>query len=275
MVRLGFLENGRPVAVKTIFTTNLSEQSLLKDIQGTIFAHRLNRGPAFHGGYTQKFKDFDGQERLHWNLVMDVQPGEFALGARHFITIDTLEDFHALHNELKAAGTGMQGDFQYYIAPEGRIQLIDSGSLMDPRLSDEKERKLYLFEFSELLMWAPLEVALEEVERLKADRPAVYADLRETALQEGAPWQGFRSWMAAHVDKAILTKDKSQLGGIDLTPAHMNLQTQNAGGGIKFHLDPVLLRQLQNAPGFVPVIINIQPMVDLGQFLGVDALDSR
>ena len=63
-------------------------------------------------------------------------------------------------------------------------------------------------------------------------------------------------------------KESNETGGIDLTPANMNLQTQNAGGGIKFHLDPAQLFQLQNAPGFVPVIINIQPMADLQMFLG-------
>jgi len=65
-------------------------------------------------------------------------------------------------------------------------------------------------------------------------------------------------------DTAMLTK-----GGIDLTPAHMNLQTQNIDGEIKFHMDPAMLKQLQNAPGFVPVIINIEPMQDLKAFLGV------
>ncbi len=54
----------------------------------------------------------------------------------------------------------------------------------------------------------------------------------------------------------------------------MKLQTQNAGGGIKFHLDPALLAQLQNAPGFVPVIINIQPMTNLKQFLGLNVQES-
>jgi hypothetical protein len=58
-------------------------------------------------------------------------------------------------------------------------------------------------------------------------------------------------------------------GGIDLTPANMNLQTQNNGGAIKFHLDPAILQQLQNASGFVPVIINIQPMNNLKMFLGL------
>jgi len=64
-------------------------------------------------------------------------------------------------------------------------------------------------------------------------------------------------------------KDK---GGIDLTPANMNLQTQNAGKAIKFHLNPAQLAQLQNAPGFVPVIINIQPMNNLREFLGLNDL---
>ena len=65
---------------------------------------------------------------------------------------------------------------------------------------------------------------------------------------------------------------KAQNGGIDLTPANMDLQTQNAGAGegIKFHLDPAMMQRLQNTSGFVPVIINIQPMADLRRFLGVD-----
>ena len=71
-------------------------------------------------------------------------------------------------------------------------------------------------------------------------------------------------------------------GGIDLTPGKMNLQTkidsspsaQNDRGmvaqaGIKFHLDPAMLAQLRNAPGFVPVIISIEPLEDLQGFLGV------
>jgi len=66
----------------------------------------------------------------------------------------------------------------------------------------------------------------------------------------------------------------SNTGGVDLTPANMNLQTQNSGEAIKFHLDPAQLERLQNAPGFVPVIINIQPLNNLKQFLGIDASSS-
>jgi diguanylate cyclase (GGDEF)-like protein len=58
-------------------------------------------------------------------------------------------------------------------------------------------------------------------------------------------------------------------GGIDLTPANMTVQMQNDGGQIKFHLDPVLLKQLRNASGFVPVSITIRPVTNLRAFLGL------
>jgi len=74
------------------------------------------------------------------------------------------------------------------------------------------------------------------------------------------------------VDKARTVES----GGIDLTPVRMNLQTKidssplaQRGIGIKFHLDPAMLTQLQNTPGFVPVIIDIEPMTDLKRFLGI------
>jgi hypothetical protein len=63
---------------------------------------------------------------------------------------------------------------------------------------------------------------------------------------------------------------KANNGGIDLTPANMNLRTQNSDGEIKFHLDPAQLARFQNAPGFVPVIINIQPLKNLSTFLGLN-----
>ena len=67
-------------------------------------------------------------------------------------------------------------------------------------------------------------------------------------------------------DPVMIGKEK---GGIDLTSANMHLQTQSSNGEIKFHLDGAMLKQFQNTPGFVPVIINIQPMTDLREFLGL------
>jgi len=95
----------------------------------------------------------------------------------------------------------------------------------------------------------------------------------------GAPEpDGMDSVVEGHVPNKAMMGSR---GGIDLTPANMNLQTKmdsrfrgndNGGfgdnyGGIKFHLDPAMLQELQNAPGFVPVIINVQPLGDLRKFL--------
>jgi len=73
--------------------------------------------------------------------------------------------------------------------------------------------------------------------------------------------------------RSLSTRGKStDIGGIDLIPANNVLQIQNTGQAIKFHIDAAQLAQLQNAPGFVPVIINIQPINNLREFLGLNEL---
>jgi hypothetical protein len=81
-------------------------------------------------------------------------------------------------------------------------------------------------------------------------------------------------------DRAMLQTPKAAStqrspGGIDLTAPNMNMQIQHPGGAITFHLDPAQLRQLQNLPGFVPVVTNIRPMTDLKAFLGLNVAVSR
>jgi signal transduction histidine kinase/ribosomal protein L21E len=111
------------------------------------------------------------------------------------------------------------------------------------------------------------EKAKEQLDEYYADPKANKEDLRIRGLYDeiihdlAAKGPDVRA-----VDRAQTAFAK---GGIDLTPAKMNLQVQNQGDEIRFHLNPAMLAQLQNAPGFVPVIINIRPMTDLGQFLGL------
>jgi len=99
---------------------------------------------------------------------------------------------------------------------------------------------------------------------LSADDRYLIDIRRESGIQEN-DIAFFHQGKVGSSDSAMLEK-----GGIDLTPANMHLQTQNAGEGIRFHLDPAMLAQLRNAPGFVPVIINIQPLKSLQQFLGLN-----
>ena len=67
------------------------------------------------------------------------------------------------------------------------------------------------------------------------------------------------------LDAAMLQEEKK--GGIDFNSDKMDIGIQNSGEGIKFKIDPAMLQQLQNAPGFSPVIINIQPMTNLKSWL--------
>ena len=74
----------------------------------------------------------------------------------------------------------------------------------------------------------------------------------------------------------LSTNENSALGGIDFKSDRMNVETKvdaslkdGASKGIQFHIDPAMLKQLQNAGGFTPVIINIQPMTDIKSFLQI------
>ena len=55
-------------------------------------------------------------------------------------------------------------------------------------------------------------------------------------------------------------------GGIDLTNNEY-LQAQNSGNSIKLHLNQAQLAQLQNTLGIRPLIVNIQPLKNIGTFL--------
>ena len=69
-----------------------------------------------------------------------------------------------------------------------------------------------------------------------------------------------------HRDRAMLTR-----GGIDFNTARLNLELKNAGREIVFRVDPAMLAQLKNAPGFTSKVIGIYEMTELSlkQFLGV------
>jgi len=79
---------------------------------------------------------------------------------------------------------------------------------------------------------------------------------------------GDRAQMSAPIGNY---KNINDTGGIDFTSGKI-LSGHNVGNEIKFHLDPAMLEQLRNAPGFVPVIISVQPLKNLQEFLGLNDL---
>ena len=58
-------------------------------------------------------------------------------------------------------------------------------------------------------------------------------------------------------------------GGIDFNFGRIKLVNQENSSSIEFRIDPAQLQQLQNATGFSPVIIGIQPINSLNGFLGL------
>ncbi len=74
--------------------------------------------------------------------------------------------------------------------------------------------------------------------------------------------------------KSADTAQIAPTGGIDLTAQTMPLQVKDGGEAIKFDLNPAMLKGLQNAAGFIPVIIDIKPLVDLPLFLGASSQQS-
>ena len=93
------------------------------------------------------------------------------------------------------------------------------------------------------------------------------------------------------VDKALIAAPAKDVGGIDFKSDKMNIETKvdsrvretaplrgrGNDNSIKFHIDPAMLQELQNAPGFAPVITDIQllppgnaGMKELRLFLGLD-----
>jgi len=64
-----------------------------------------------------------------------------------------------------------------------------------------------------------------------------------------------------------MTKGLRNTGGIDFNSNSINLQTQHNNGEIKFLLDPAMVQQLQKAPGFEPMIISVEPLKSLQEFL--------
>lgn len=69
----------------------------------------------------------------------------------------------------------------------------------------------------------------------------------------------------------LSSQDNAQItnGGIDLTSP--DIQAEDKNNKIIFNVNPAMLTQFQNTPGFVPVIINDEPLINLRYFLELPA----
>jgi len=239
VLRLASLDDGTPVAIKARYTGPIEEDNrlILKDYQEAFVLDMLGIGPRLHG----LFKDKDGRI----SIVMDIVPGDVLKAAKEFITPGTFSDLVEINKRFRMDNKSMSFDMNYFVTPAGRILLIDPERILGTKLDpDDNAYIRYLFEL------------------LESADPVVQKQIKQELKQDGELFHKITEF----IDREEKGKNT---GGIDLTPANMDFQALNTGEGIDFHLDPAMLEKLRHAPGFVPVIINIQPVKDLKLFLGV------
>ncbi len=77
-------------------------------------------------------------------------------------------------------------------------------------------------------------------------------------------------------DTSFVATDEN-VGGIDLNPANLKIEINKENGGVNVQYDPILIQQLrdQGIDGFVPFIINMQPMPSILPLLGEAAPQER
>ncbi len=127
--------------------------------------------------------------------------------------------------------------------------------------------------------WYVREEAKNGLQILLRRKAAGQAGLKEDDLKsrESAeavmPSTSASSPVEETIDEGRRTRDERQaakdVGGIDLNPALLDLQIKRDGNGVPLPL-PQQPIETMRIDGFVPIIINITPIPNLPQFLGLD-----
>ena len=127
--------------------------------------------------------------------------------------------------------------------------------------------------------WPSISLTLQEIEKVekKLKDPS---NLRGYKIAEGvdslAKEMGFnpdkknslRVLLASdYFSRAMIAEQKRNTGGIDLTSSNINLQTKSTNDQIVFNLNPAMLAEFKDIPGFVPVIQGYEPLISLKEFL--------
>ncbi|MFH1283621.1 MAG: hypothetical protein ABII27_08150 [bacterium] len=116
IVRLGFLEDDTPVAVKH-YLDKVGADTLLNEFRNGYIFDCLGTtklyGKSVINGVT--------------HIVTNIAPGDFLkhVADKHFITADTIVNFADLNIKLKNFGFQLKGDFNYFVTRTGRIVTID------------------------------------------------------------------------------------------------------------------------------------------------------
>lgn len=179
--RLGFLEDGRPVAVRADMSMeNASIETRNSHLIGAyadgLKVYRLGFGPEMHGIFRDKDKAS--------GIVMDIVPGDFPYEVPEFINSRTVKEFIDIYLRLAGAGLALDGDFQYFVTPLGDVQAINQGGII---IEADKERrnaqgwKLFIGQLIELVMSAKDNVKEEALRLMASEYPGILQEAEELA----------------------------------------------------------------------------------------------
>ncbi|MEI8345302.1 MAG: hypothetical protein WCG06_04445, partial [Candidatus Omnitrophota bacterium] len=224
----------RPVAVRWDYgDAEGLARFTLSTYQGGKIAEGFNTGPKMHGICTDPVTGRTG-------IVMDIVPGDFpetAVGGRS-ITPQTVRDLVQLNDALKGAGKQMGGDLQYFVTPDGRIQVIDQGAMLNNTEND------FVGELKSLLNRATPEVRASSIENLKAERPDVYRQLQRLDIQENNRYYGVKDKGATKVEMQDLDALRSERNSnqAELNANPQSVQAQQKVDASNAKIDAALAR---------------------------------
>ena len=192
LVRLGYLADGRPVALKTYYPAEMPGESRAAELPGLMLQEaraaqlysELGIGPQFHGIW----KDADGR----WNVVFDIARGDFRGTPVKDVTFSDLETILA---RMKAAGIGDAGDLQMYRSSEGRLMVIDPNRVAERLGQAPREPFDSMYGDGtgariDVLREAPQDLGRRYLERLEAVNPDAFDGLTRRLLDnpKSAEW---------------------------------------------------------------------------------------
>lgn len=184
LVRLGYLEDGRPVALKAYHLRNnpeMLDKFMLEETRSAKLLSDLGVGPRFHGVW----RDRDGS----WNVAFDVARGDFSGNP---INMRTFHDLETILERLHGAGVAEFSDLQMYRDRDGRLSVIDPGTAANALrpLSPGEEPRYAAYARLEQLGPAPAEDGRRYLAWLKASRPASYAMLHDLIARRNDAYAG-------------------------------------------------------------------------------------
>jgi hypothetical protein len=186
LVRVGELADGRPVALKTYYSTRGPEYDaarIAEEARSAKLYSDLGIGPKFHG----TFVDAQGTT----NIVMDVARGDFPEVASQNINRQSFSDLETMLGRLNDAGIKRLGDgFQPLIDSDGRLQAIDSNGVTDqlgrPTADDPNgPTGDFTYQRREMILYADPKVSGQYLADLRQSNPPAYKSLAEYYASRG------------------------------------------------------------------------------------------